>query len=402
MAYFPAAYKKVFVVSDGHNTTGPMEEMTPGMMGFFDAKTWAPIDVSGATMAAHPQVVLVLANPYHTPGADKQGPYGGFTESVKSQIIDPRYVSRVWKVHSRSGRPQVVFLGWDGEDYNLNPEFTCGKTYHLRLDLKGASQLRFVGHNLSRRFAVTTPCCKNVVSPEKVDAVSVLLELARQIMADPMISPFVSASVITEDMDGNLVTADPATYVPATTPEDLANVVAGLQIWVNQADTLFLNCSVEWNDYIQLEQSMITGAQLINEDGKPCGDFKELPFTEKLTPLAAEGTPALILRDVLQFLAYQQEVFPVDRRMQYVKDLRRVMSRITATLLYTSYYILHQVPRHYNPTGVHDEDQYLIQLVFPAGDSGSMTFLENWLQSYLSSAGNNMAMEDFSGEPDGT
>jgi hypothetical protein len=69
---------------------------------------------------------------------------------------------------------------------------------------------------------------------------------------------------------------------------------------------------------------------------------------------------------------------------------------------YFSYYILHSVPRRNNPSDVHDQDQYLLQIVFADGDTASMTFLENWMASYLSSAGKGVVMEDLSGEMDGT
>jgi hypothetical protein len=350
-------------------------------------------------MATHPQVVLAGGH-YHL--EDKLGVHGGYKEGLKSQIIDPRYISRFWKVDARAGRSQQIFLGWDEVNDNLTPAFTCGNTYHLRLDVKGDKALRFIGKNLSRRFTVFTGCCTNAGSPEQVDPVVVLLEFARQINEDPILSPFVRADIIIKDGGGLPDTVDPETYVPATTPTDIANVVVGLQLTVVfRTETNFYTCSFDPNDYFESEQLVITSAQLVNEEGKDCADFTPLALTEKQNSLSPEGTQAQVLRDFLLSISYRQEFFSTNPRMRTVAGFNRIVDMISSNLRYTCYYILHQVPRHSNPTGVYDEDQYLIQVAFNPSDTVSQDFLANWLQSYLSSAGSGVVLEDLSGEPDG-
>jgi hypothetical protein len=90
MAYFSHAFKKVFVGS-AFVTTGTTDTLTAGQFGFFDAKTFAAVNVAGATAMAHPAVVLA-AGSYHT--VDKLGAHGGYKESQKSQVIKPRDIRR--------------------------------------------------------------------------------------------------------------------------------------------------------------------------------------------------------------------------------------------------------------------------------------------------------------------
>jgi hypothetical protein len=406
MAYFSHAFKKVFVsLGGGANTTVPTAQMSAGMFGFFDAKTWAPVAVAGATISAHPQVVFAMANPYHSVGADKQGVHGGFTESVKSQIIEPRNINRFWKIKPRNGRPHVVILGWGGgDDYSLSPTFFCGQTYWLRLDLKGSAALRSLGHNAYRYYCVTTPCCSDPLHPVQLDPVPVMFEFAKQIREDPLVGPLVSASVLTMDSDDWVtpVTADPDSYVPWTDPLDIVWVVTGLQLAAIPSDTVFNPLSFDLTDHYFSEPLMISSGQWINDKGVRCPNLKPLNFIELLSPLAPQGTPDGILRDLLSFIAYREEVFTKNARLRAVKDLEKIVADIFLHSKYFSYYILHSVPRRNNPSDVHDQDQYLLQIVFADGDSASMTFLENWMASYLSSAGKGVVMEDLSGEMDGT
>lgn len=401
MAYFPAAFKKVLISRGGHNTALPLEQLSAGMFGFFDAKTWVPVDTPNATRAQHPKVVLAVANPYHTVGDDKQGPYGGYTESVKSQVIDPRSISRFWKVMPRSAQPQSVYLGWNGSDYDLTPIFYCGKTYQLRLDVKGSPVLRFLGHPLSKRLLVTTDCCANPANPQQLDPNVVMLEFARQINEDPLLSPFLFAQVMSEDWDtGNPIILDPHTYVPFTSQDDIPYVPSGLQLLVQSSESVFEFCSFDPRDYYEAEPLILTSAQWVNDDGQVCPDLKPLPLTEQTAPLTAEGTPDSILRDLLTSLNYRQEFYSNDARIREIREMQKIVGDVKSAYRFVSYYILHSVPRRNNPTGIHNNDQYLIQLVFLDGDVDSRTYLEAWMASYLASAATGVKLEDLSGKPD--
>jgi len=395
MAYFPNAYKKVFL-GRGFQLTTPYAEFAGGDFGFFDPKTWTPINVAGATMAAHPKVVLVLGNPDHT--TDKIGPHGGYQESIKSQVIDPRYVDRFWKIYPRPAAPHVVQIGWDGVNDETAPVFKCGETYWLRIDLKGAAALRFLGHNLYRRFSFSTSCCINIDDSESVDPIAVMLAFAKQINEDPVFSPFVQAQAVTTD-GSDMVVVDPDTYVQLTDSSAIADAVAGLVLTANYTDTLFSNCSFDPLDHYEIEPMIIASAQLVNEEGATCTDFQQLAFKEVQAPRIAQGTGELVLRDYLLSQSYRQDFYPRDARLrEAAADMHLVAGHVVRTpgFGYINYYILHRVPRRSNPTGVYNQDQYLIQLSVP--QDTTIEFFEAWMQNYLASAGTGVVMEDLSGE----
>jgi len=74
----------------------------------------------------------------------------------------------------------------------------------------------------------------------------------------------------------------------------------------------------------------------------------------------------------------------------------QVYNYIIGTNFYTTYGILHSVPRFNNPTGVFDNDQYLVTIVMPpsacSGNTRSTEF-ETWMNTYLSNAGNGVQLQ---------
>lgn len=394
MAYFPHAFKKVFIGSS-FVTTGKTENLTAGQFGFFNAKTWTAIAAASANVTANPKVVLALGN-YHT--IDKIGTHGGYKESVKSQIIQPGQIQRYWKVKGRAPLQQVIQLGWDATNAATAPAFVCGQNYHLRIDLKGSPALRFLSHNAYHMFDVNTGCCTDVDTPENVDPIYVLLQFAKQINEDPIFSHFVSADVLTVD-GGDVGTdpdvVDPATYVPLTDAGDIAAAIGALRLTVAYVDTKFGDCSFDPRDHFELEPLVVTAAGLVDESGDPCSGFKQLTFTETQAPRTADGTGEQILRDLILFNNYRQEPYQVDPRRREVEDMNSFHTEVSRTGLYDTYYILHSVPRKNNPTGVHDNDLYLIQLSVP--ENTVMTTFETWLSNYVTSVSTGVALEDLSG-----
>jgi hypothetical protein len=394
MAYFPHAYKKVFI-GNSFVTTGTTDTLTAGQFGFFDAKTFAAVNVAGATVAAHPSVLLA-AGSYHT--TDRLGAHGGYKESQKSQIIRPREIQRVWKVVGRNPQQQIVQLGWNGSNAGTAPKFVCGQNYHLRIDLTGSPALRLLGRTAYHMFDVNTGCCADIDSPEAVDPINVLLQLAKQINEDPIFSQFVSADVLTVD-GGDSGTApdvvNPTTYTPLTDATDIGNAIGALRLTVAYIDTKFGNCSFDPMDHFELEPLVIRDAQLVDEDGDPCSDFDQLTFTQTQAPIISQGTGEKVLRDFVLFSRYRQDQYTTDARKRQAEDMDFVHTAIDRNALYDIYFILHTVNRKSNPSGVYDNDLYLIQLNIP--HSTSMTSFESWITSYVNSVSTGVAIENYTG-----
>jgi hypothetical protein len=395
MAYFPHAFKKVFVGSSFVTTGVTTDTLTAGQFGFFNSKTFAPVAVAGATATANPSVILA-AGSYHS--VDKVGAHGGFKESQKSQIITPRDIQRVWKVVGRAAQQQIVTVGWDGTNANTAPQFTCGQNYHLRIDLTGSPALRLLGRNAYHTFDVFTGCCTNVDTPEAVDPINVLLQFAAQINADPIFSQFVLADVITVD-SGDAGTApdvvNPTTYTVLTDSGDIEAAVGALRLTVAYVDTTFGNASFDPMDHFELEPLIIRDAQLVDETGNPCPEFDQLTFTQSLATITSQGLGERVLRDYILFSRYRQDRYTTDARMREAENMDFVHTAITRSSLYDAYFILHTVGRKSNPSGVYDNDQYLIQLNVP--HSTSMTTFESWIAAYLTSVTTGVALENYTG-----
>lgn len=396
MSYFPNAYKKVFV-SSMFLTDGKEENFSHDQYGFFDARTWTAIAPADANVTSHPQVVLSQGSHHNV---DKVGSHGGYQENVKSQVIRPHLIHRFWKVGGRSARQQIVQLGWDGANAGSAPQFICGQNYSLRIDLKGSPALRFLGHNLSHRFDVFTGCCADADNPDNVDPVFVLLQLARQINTDPVFANFIYADVITTDgadagTEPDVVNHD--TYVPLTGQSAIDAAIAALRLTVAYAESVFLNCTFDPRDHFELEPLVIAGAQLVDETGDPCPKFKQLTFTETQAARSANGTGEQVLRDLIESYGYRHEVYQADPRKREIELNNRVMTnQVFRNQLHDNYYILHSVDRKTNPSGIYDNDQYLIQV--SVGKGAYMDDFIQWVNNYMSSVSPGMAMEDLSGD----
>jgi hypothetical protein len=387
MAYFPHAFKKVFI-GDTFVTSGKTQDLEPGEFGFFYPNSWEGVSSMGANGAQNREVVLA-AGSYNT--IDKVGTHGGYKESVKSQIINARHIHRFWRVKGRSAQQQILYVGGDAISAANTTQFKCGQTYSLRIDIKGSSALRLLGRNLYHTFDYFTGCCADKENPVAVDPTVVYLELAKQINEDPIFSQFVTADVVTDDSE----IIDPDTYTPVTDPTAIVDVIAAIRLRVAYVDTTFGNCSFDPLDHYEMEPLVVTSAQLVDESGDPCVNFKQLTFTETQAPRTADGTGEMILRDLILFNNYRQNPYHTDPRRREAEALDAVFTNVSRTGIYDTYYILHSVPRKSNPSGVYDDDLYLIQLHVP--EDTNMTAFESWMTAYMDSANSGVALEDLSG-----
>jgi hypothetical protein len=375
MSYFPHAFKKVFI-GDTFVTSGKTEDLAPGEFGFFNPETWEAVAEGDALTSVNPNVVLAVGS-HRT--RDKIGSHGGYKESLKSQVITSYHVHRIWKVEGRGAQQQVVYVGWDGDD-GATPAFVCGKNYTLRIDVKGSPALRLLGRNMYHNFDYFTGCCADEDAPTNVDPTVVLLGFAAQINNDPIFSQFVTADVVTT---GDTV-VNPDTYTALTDAGDIGDAVGALRLTVTYEDTTFDDCSFSPMDHFELEPVLVTSAQLVDESGDPCPAFTQVGFTEIQAPLVASGTGEKILREFIMSNSYRQEFYYPDPRRREAEGANSVLTTVDRTALYDTYYILHSVPRKSNPTGVYDDDLYLLQLNVP--DDADTSDLDAWLFSYLDSA----------------
>jgi hypothetical protein len=385
MAYFPNTFQQTFIMTSGLATSGKPSTLTAASCGFYNAKTWDAVPLAQASVTQHPKVVFAMGS-HRTAAADILGSHGGYKESLKSKVIDPNYVHRVWKVAASASQSHSVKSGWDGVDDATAPVFYCGRNYSLRIDVTGSPALRLVDHNVYHTFDVKTGCCPNATDPQLVDSVQVLLAFAKQINESPLVSKFLTASVANGGAG-----VDANTYVPETDQSAIASLQATLYLSAGYSDTQFNHFTFDPRDHFELEPVVISSVQLVDDIGDPCSLFKQLKFVDWQLHRSVKGSGANILREFILTNEYRQDPFHRDARKKAIFNFAGSVL-VTPTSVYRSLYILYSEPRNYNPSGTYDNDLCLLRIC--TTNSSVLTSLQNWVTAYLNSAGTGVVVED--------
>lgn len=182
MAYFNHAFVKSFVVDSVDVTGGTATSaLTPGEFSLVEvssAHNWV------TTIAPSvPSLVYLVQGSYHTKDNIGNNPgHGGYSESVKSKAINPRYVTRIWESECCTASPAYACVALAS---NCAP---CGTSLFLRLDVKGAPALRFLNRNSYAIGDSGNICCADGQS--YLDPALVIATIGKMLLSDPLISPF--------------------------------------------------------------------------------------------------------------------------------------------------------------------------------------------------------------------
>jgi hypothetical protein len=459
-----------FITTDD-TTTATLSTLSPGYFMFVDPKTYKRV---AAPTNCCP---LILASSSLL-GSDKTGPFhGGYKETNKSKVINPKFVHKFYRVDSCTPEQSVVSIGntsataasvatfavsqagagyIDGTYYNvpftggtgtgflatvvvaagvptvtvtnggigytvadvLVPdanflnytfggtelqitvatlttvtgccfEFLCGETYYLRLDLKGSPLLRFLNHNAYQNLAAYTGCCDpSNPGPVAVDSTLVMITWAQGIVDSAYFKDFVFPIVYDEagtawfapgttvDPQGNAVTAAQwwSNYVsPGHTP----GACAGLRLFGAYVETKFGNCSFQVTDFYEKEPVKIL-ASLVDLNGDPC-TFEGICFVTECAGVQGMGFGETVVRDLIKAESYLQNFFATDIRIREITQGDDILNVVNRNALYTRYYLLHTVPRYNNPSGVFDNDQYMLEIITSSANAALETYVTTWL-----------------------
>jgi hypothetical protein len=402
--YFNHAFRKSFLpgingqpIAPGGVVTplvaGSTATLTPGEIGFFNAKTWQ-------VQAASANPFVIAQGSYFT--NDKIGPYhGGYQESVKSKVINPKYITRLITVNHASAQNQIQ------EVCVCNLE--CGKTYRLRIDLKGSPALRFLSHNIYKTLDAFTGCCTDdctaTCTGALVDPTIAVIKWATQIVNDPYLPQFIRVAVT--DFNGDLVAEQESNSAedikaflealenyspdPAWNPngEGASTSQACLLIEAAYIETKFGNCTFTPTDFYELQPLEILPS-VVDESGDPC-NVQCVTITETQTAAQASGVGETVLRELILDGRYLQNAFPDSSRIESFRmreiEADPALSTVDRNGLYDQVLILHSVPRFNNPTGTFDNDQYLLKFHVPA--TVDTTAITNYILAAATAAGNN-------------
>ena len=406
MAYFNHAFQKAFVGTDGFTDLAngqlgtPGNILTTGEFAFVDPKTWDLVNVNSAPAGCCP-LILASGSLYER---DKIGSHGGYLESNKSKIINPKYINRFYRVDPNVAQQNVIHVGdtpFTHGDTACEREFLCDETYSLRIDVKGSPALRFLNHNAYLTVEAYTGCCPaGAIAPTPVDSTLVMIQWAQAIVgqelpntivdsARTVISPFVLPVVTAEDNSlwykPGTVTAGlvpPAGYTIGGTwdnyvsPGHTVGQYAGITLFGAYVGTDFNDCTFQTSDFFEKEPVKLY-ASLVDYNGAPC-EFEGLCVVTECEGLQAMGLGESVLRDVILSERYRQNFFATDFRIREVTQGNQLLNVIDRNSFYTRYYLQHSVPRFNNPTGTFDNDQYLLEIITDGQNGTFETFVADW------------------------
>ena len=437
MAYFNHAFQKTLINTEGFYTdsTAPGNktlDIPAGRVAVINGLTVGAriantvVDIT-APAPTHQEMPMIYLAQGSINTKDKLGPLaGGYKESVKTKGINPKYVSKFFRVDPCCPQNEVVTVC-------LCPEAVpqCGTSYYLRVDVKGSPALRFLSHNLYRTFASSNVCCPaDPTASTAIDPMQVQTSWAWQIARDPIMSQFIQP-VLSWDSGGGVTTFNVAAWFAANPTLMDTDLYAAIQngtavgnypypfpnnnfipeseeeAYVSgtsdsqclhligaYVDTQFGTCSFHPQDFYELAPVKIYPS-ITDQQGDPCVDQI---WCTALAVLGRQGDGFgyKLLRDVILFRRYMQEQYVYDPRLREVMNQDQAYTYIDQSSFYTTYGILHSVPRFNNPTGVFDNDQYLITIIMPSSVCGENTAngdFEDWMEDYLLNAGNGVQLE---------
>lgn len=360
-----------------------------GSYGFFDPKTSLSVTAESLADSCCP---LILA------GAaifdkDKIGNFhGGYQESNKSKIINPKLIKRFVRIDPCTAQAQVTHIGNTKYTKSLSPvnsactfEFVCGETYTLRIDVEGAPALRFLNHQAYRFIDFNTGCCPADNPTEVVDSTLVMIGWAQKIVDDPILSNFIDPIVY--DEAGNVW------YKPGSTlgntwdnyssPGHVDGQTAGLRLQGAYVDTTFENCTFYPTDYFGLEPVVIK-VGMMDFTGDVCA-FSGICIINECNGLQVNGTGEQAVRDLILSESYRQNDTNtgMDLRIREITMGNQIIGALSRSTLYTRYIIEHVVPRQYNPSSTFNHDVYSLHII----SNGVNTAFQNFMSSWLSSCG---------------
>jgi hypothetical protein len=506
--YFPNAFKKTFLpaVTGGTltvNTSAATSALAAGEVGLYD-QNYANLGALSSVPSVNTPFYIVMGS-YFT--SDKISPaLGGYKESIKSKLINPKYVTRFFTVAAKQPRQQVVKVGV------TNCGLACDTTFRLRIDVKGSPALRFLSHNIYRTMDSYSGCCDTSNPTYLKDPVVTLLNWKDQINASPYLNNMIQARVyklVTTLSATSAVTATTAqttipmssttgvlvgqhvvgtgipansfvttvtantsivikypvqataptigasvsmkfysdlyndvtslglptivgtaTYIAGTGTETgvggsavvsngiatgatIATSASGALIYTPSADaaSFTVDCMLELTAaYIETKFGSCTFTptdmydiaplniytSVTDESGDPCltscfGAVGTLGNAVELqAPIQASGIGETVLRDLILSDRYAQIAYPDSSHVDHIRmreiEADPALATINRNAFYDKIYLLHSVPRFYNPTGTFDNDQYLVEIVVPTGST--VTSLTNKVSNLLQSAGN--------------
>jgi hypothetical protein len=152
---------------------------------------------------------------------------------------------------------------------------------------------------------------------------------------------------------------------------------AGLIFNGAYVDTRFGDCTFQISDFYEKEPVKLFISET-DLTGDPC-TFDGICVVKECLGLQVQGLGETVLRDLILSESYRQNFFATDFRIREVTQGNQIIASVDRTALYWRYYLQHSIPRHNNPTGTFDSDQYLLEIYSFDQLTTFETSTEEWL-----------------------
>ena len=97
MAYFNHAFRKCFLVDSVETANDqPTTSLAASELAIVDGADWKSVTTAGAVTAGA-QTFLVVGSLHSVDTIGNNPGHGGYSESVKSKGIMPKYITKAWK-----------------------------------------------------------------------------------------------------------------------------------------------------------------------------------------------------------------------------------------------------------------------------------------------------------------
>ena len=402
MSYFNHAYKKAMLgQGDGWHSAGvSTATLTAGEMAIVDACTYQTLAPTASTTYSG-DIMIVQGNYNQTDTLGGNPLHGGYSESIKSKIIKPQYITRLWSSCCNDAKCPTISLTIPNDCYDCDPSnaLVAGTdgTGHpqIRIDIKGTEVMRALNRN-AYFVADMTGCC-------------------------PAGGYYTGASVASAWADAiNRDASDMGDFITAVATSNT------LKITLCPSETVFDCCSFDTRDAYGHE-TLDLGVSLLTAEGDPCASTcvtygtttdgttvgvaagTAFPnITAWITRTPAETLGEQVLREIILDGRYRQD----GGWNQGNKDSARFREIEGGSLLcaefpkttaaggkgrratYRWFYVQHTVPRFNNPTGVFDNDQYVVAVAVPCGNASLITATEV-IWDNLALTATNLSKDDY-------
>ena len=165
-------------------------------------------------------------------------------------------------------------------------------------------------------------------------------------------------------------------------PGHSAGECAGMTIQACYVSTTFGDCSFQYLDGYDYQPLKIYASE-VDYTGAPC-EFTGICVLDVCAPVQVMGAGNSVVRDLILSESYSQNQFATDVRIREITQGDDMLTddagvSIRSKDTWVRYQILHTVPRYNNPTGVFDNDQYLVEIICDENHTDFETFMNAWL-----------------------